>query len=166
MRRAVVLGLALLLSLATLAQRPKPADPAPEANAVKQADADWARACAAKDIEQFMSFIDPNARLWQGGQGVHGAAIREEFRQSFGDKDFALNWTPVDATVAASGDIAYSTGTYTLAAHDASGQLVHRSGSYLTVWKKNANGEWKVIEDIGSTTPPKPASPPDQHKDQ
>jgi len=167
MRRAVVMGLLLLLSWPALAQRNKTANPpANEADAVKQADADWAKACAAKDIEQFMSFVDPNARFWQGGEGVRLAAIREEFRQSFGDKSFSLKWTPVDANVASAGDLAYSTGTFTLDGTDANGQPTHRSGSYLTVWKKSADGKWKVIEDIGSTAPPKATPPAEQHKDE
>ena len=167
MTRIVVLGFALLLAMPVLAQRNKTATPPMNpADAVKQTDADWAKACAAKDIEQFMSFVDPNARFWQGGEGVRLAAIREEFRQSFGDKNFSLKWTPVDATVSGSGDLAYSTGTYTFDGTDANGQPTHRSGTYLTVWKKSADGKWKVIEDIGSTAPAKPATPEPQHKDE
>ena len=162
MRRVAIVGVMLLLSLPLLAQKNRTATnaPAPEADKVKQTDAAWAQACAARDINQFMSFVDPSARFWQGGEGVHGAAIREEFRVSFGDKNFSLKWTPVDATVAGSGDLAYSTGTYTYDGSDANGKPAHREGTYLTVWKKDKNGEWKVIEDIGSAKPPAPTPPP------
>jgi ketosteroid isomerase-like protein len=171
MTRFAVLSLILVFSFPLLAQRRNnstppaantsaaPTNTAAEADQVKQTDADWAKACAAHDINQFMSFVDPNARFWQGGEGVHGAAIREEFRVSFGDKNFSLKWTPVDATVAASGDLAYSTGTYTLDATGPNGQPIHRAGTYLTVWKKDKDGNWKVIEDIGSAKPPAPTPP-------
>lgn len=27
-------------------------------------------------------------------------------------------------------------------------------GKYVNVWKKNADGEWKVVADIGNDSPP------------
>ncbi|HTA95878.1 MAG TPA: DUF4440 domain-containing protein, partial [Verrucomicrobiae bacterium] len=50
--------------------------------------------------------------------------------------------------VARSGDLAYDTGAYSFTRNDASGKPVTATGKYLVVWKKQADGKWKVIQDI------------------
>ena len=64
-------------------------------------------------------------------------------------------------TVAGSGDLAYSTGTYQMSAPDDSGKSITDHGKYVAVWKKQADGNWKVAVDIWNTDLPLPA-PPDK----
>jgi ketosteroid isomerase-like protein len=71
------------------------------------------------------------------------------------DKKFILDWQPQAAEVAASGDLAYSWGTST-GSDRATGQPAFR-GKYLTVWKKDADGNWKFIADLGNSSPAVPA---------
>ncbi|MGH8286688.1 MAG: DUF4440 domain-containing protein [Steroidobacteraceae bacterium] len=56
---------------------------------------------------------------------------------------FAIKWTPEKAVVGASGDVGYTTGTYEMTAEGAT-----ERGKYVTVWKKQSDGSWKVVEDI------------------
>jgi ketosteroid isomerase-like protein len=67
------------------------------------------------------------------------------------DKKFILDWEPQAAEVAASGDLAYSWGTSS-GTDRASGQPAFR-GKYLTVWKKDVQGNWKFIADLGNSSP-------------
>jgi ketosteroid isomerase-like protein len=60
-----------------------------------------------------------------------------------------LNWKPVWADVAEAGDLGYTTGPYTLT--DLSPEKrPARQGYYFSVWKKQADGEWKVVLDLGT----------------
>lgn len=72
------------------------------------------------------------------------------FTASFNkDKDVkTISWSPVNAEVASSGDLGYSWGNWKFIAKD----TVYY-GNYFTVWKKQADGNWKVALDGGNNTP-------------
>jgi ketosteroid isomerase-like protein len=56
--------------------------------------------------------------------------------------------------VAASGDLAYMRGHCTMTmTYPATRKPATRSGSYLTVWKKQADGGWKALEDFVTPGP-------------
>jgi len=53
-----------------------------------------------------------------------------------------------------SGDLAVSTGTYELTYNDPAGKLVTERGKYLEVWRKQADGTWRmVVESFNSDLP-------------
>lgn len=61
------------------------------------------------------------------------------------DSGVVLTWKPESAMIAASGEFGFTYGLWTLvAANDTS------RGTYLTVWSKNTNGQWKYIADTGN----------------
>jgi ketosteroid isomerase-like protein len=63
-----------------------------------------------------------------------------------------LEWMPVTADIARAGDLGYTTGPgVRLERTEARKPLAW--GWYFTVWKKQADGSWKVAADIGTTTP-------------
>lgn len=69
---------------------------------------------------------------------------------------FQLLWEPRFGDIAASGDLGYLTGpTETIVP----GQPV-RYGNYFSVWKRQANGEFRVILDLGGGTPRRAAYAP------
>ena len=72
-----------------------------------------------------------------------GEAIRKTFAAMTSAPGFSLSWTPTKAEVGASGDIGYTAGTY----QSTMGGVAEK-GKYVTVWKKQADGAWKVTEDI------------------
>jgi ketosteroid isomerase-like protein len=56
--------------------------------------------------------------------------------------------------VAASGDLAYTRGHYTMTMTDpATRKPAASGGSYLTVWRKQADGGWKAVEDFVTPGP-------------
>lgn len=61
------------------------------------------------------------------------------------DSGFVLSWKPEKALIAQSGDLGYTYGIWTFIAPGDTSQ-----GTYLTVWKKNAAGQWKYIADTGN----------------
>jgi uncharacterized protein (TIGR02246 family) len=87
------------------------------------------------------TLMPPNSEMVQGKQGVQdfwSGAIQ------MGTKDVAL--TTVE--VGGSGDTAYEIGKYTLKIQPAGQEATTGSGKYLVVWKRQADGTWKLHVDI------------------
>ena len=56
------------------------------------------------------------------------------------------------------GDYAIETGNYELTATPKGGKPVTEKGKYITVWKKQADGSWKIYRDIANSDSPPPKS--------
>jgi uncharacterized protein (TIGR02246 family) len=46
------------------------------------------------------------------------------------------------------GDVAYETGTYSYK-YQENGKPVNEEGRYVTIWKRQANGDWRIVTDMG-----------------
>jgi uncharacterized protein (TIGR02246 family) len=57
--------------------------------------------------------------------------------------------------VMVSGDLAVETGTYTWTLTMKSGGEISDNGKYVTVWKRQADGSWKIARDINNSDLPK-----------
>jgi ketosteroid isomerase-like protein len=68
-------------------------------------------------------------------------------------KDYQLTWTPTDAMMGPSGDMGYTWGHYEGRSKDANGNAVTVTGRYITMWRKEPDGNWKVVLDAGSNEP-------------
>lgn len=66
---------------------------------------------------------------------------------------YQLTWTPTDGMMGPSGDMGYTWGHYDGHSKDANGNPVTTSGRYMTIWRKEKDGAWKVVLDAGSTEP-------------
>ena len=69
-------------------------------------------------------------------------------------KVYQLTWTPTDAMMGPSGDMGYTWGHFEGHSKDAAGTDATVKGRYITVWKKQADGQWKVALDAGANEPP------------
>jgi len=67
-----------------------------------------------------------------------------------------LEWRPIYADVASSGDMGYTTGPWEFRQKGPDDKEVAH-GNFVTVWKKQPDGAWKVVVDLGISNPP-PAS--------
>jgi len=68
-------------------------------------------------------------------------------------KVYQLTWTPTDALMGPSGDMGYTWGHFEGHSKDANGNPVTTTGRYMTIWRKEANGQWKVVLDAGANEP-------------
>jgi ketosteroid isomerase-like protein len=68
-------------------------------------------------------------------------------------KVYRLSWTPTDALMGPSGDMGYTWGHYDGKSKDANGNEVVVSGRYMTIWRRQPDGQWKVVLDAGATEP-------------
>src|SRR5215210_2574211 len=69
-----------------------------------------------------------------------------------------LTWQPIFADVAHSGDMGYTTGPWEFREKTLEDKPVAQ-GQFVTVWKKQADGAWKVAVDLGISNPPPPETP-------
>jgi uncharacterized protein (TIGR02246 family) len=58
----------------------------------------------------------------------------------------------------ASGDLAVETGTYDQTLQPKGGKPIHDVGKYVVVWKKQADGSWKLFREIYNSDLPVPKS--------
>lgn len=121
-----------------------------------QADAAFAAAVAAHDRARFLSFIADVTTFNGGTEGeIRGRdAVMKDWSDFFDPNGPSLTWTPTQAGVVGGGDLGYSTGRSVLKGKDAVGNAVERHAEYLTVWRKQKDGAWRVVFDTGSALPP------------
>lgn len=152
--KRVLLALFALSLFATAQTSPHPKAKAPAKlsgqQLLLQADRAFARDTAAKRLEGWMEYMAEDAILFSDKPVVGKDAIRAFYQNAFANPDFVLTWQSTHAEMFPSGDTGYTTGRYELQAKDEKGSKVVRHGSYLTVWKKQADGSWKVIADGGA----------------
>jgi ketosteroid isomerase-like protein len=125
-----------------------------ERSALMQRDRDWAQ--ATKDPEKFASFLAPDASGYPPGMPkVSGAtAFKDVFAQLASAPGFTLTWTADKAEV--NGDLGYTTGAYEL---NSSAMPAPEKGKYVTIWKRQPDGVWMVVEDIfNADSGPAPAA--------
>ena len=78
------------------------------------------------------------------------SAIEENAKGAFDAMDFAdVKFTTQDVEV--SGDIAVETGTYSMTVGPKGQKGAADSGKYITVWKRQADGSWKIHRDISNS---------------
>ncbi len=139
MRRA--LGSFLVAALA--AGCGSTANVAQEREALMRIDQEWG--ANTTNVDKFMSYYAANASVYPAGSPVvtGTAAIREMVAQMMAAPGFALEFAPTRAEVSASGETGYTIGTYRSSAGG-----VTEKGKYVTIWTKQADGQWKVTNDI------------------
>jgi len=155
----------LLLGALTTActQAPPPAPDLRDASiqAIKDTEAAWGKTTStAKDSEKAMSFYADDAFIFAPGQPVLTGrdAIRASFKPASEDPNFTL--TPQATRVEAdkSGELGYTQGTYSLTTTDPKTKKpITEKGKYVTVYRKQADGSWKVVADIWNSDPRLPA---------
>jgi uncharacterized protein (TIGR02246 family) len=123
-----------------------------------QWNADWASKDAAKIASHY---ADDAVLMVPGGPSTSGKdAIQKSLTGMVADPALALKFQAAKVDTAASGDMGYTQGTYTLTLTDPmSKKVVNDHGSYVTTYRKQADGSWKAVADIATSEVP-PAAPP------
>jgi uncharacterized protein (TIGR02246 family) len=82
-------------------------------------------------------------------------AIAKSMKAPLIDPNWSLALTPAQVEVSGSGDLGYARGTYVLTATDpTSHKAVVEKGRFLTIFRKQADGSWKAIQDINNAEAP------------
>jgi uncharacterized protein (TIGR02246 family) len=156
MKRWHIAGCVIGLSLLSGACSDTPA-PAADQKAIKDGEVTWASDWAAKDLDKIVSHyaddadvLNPDMPIMKGKD-----AIRAGLTGMLADKNLSLSFTTVSAQVSKGGDLAYTEGTYSMTTtNPKTKRPVTETGKYVTVYKKQADGKWKAIEDINNADAP------------
>lgn len=94
----------------------------------------------------FSSYIDEKGVLLRpGGMPIKGKQSLDSLQNLRPDSSYTLKWKPLFADAAISGEIGYTYGVWLFSNKDTSFM-----GSYTTIWKKDKNGKWKFVLDMGN----------------
>lgn len=160
---AVSIAAGLLVLLSGCAQAPPPPPPdtrAADEKTIRDGEVAWNADWAAKDVEKIVAHYADDATLMvPGAPAMKGKdAIRTGLKPVAADANTALTFTATSVEVSKGSDIAYTQGTYSMTTTDGKTKKpVTEKGTYVTVYKKQADGAWKAIQDIN--TPEAPAAP-------
>jgi ketosteroid isomerase-like protein len=140
--------LLVLLAAGAFAKKEKSAQ---GSDLLVQLEAQFAADVAQHGHDAFLThFADDGVEVVDGGGFDNLEAMR---KQPPWPEGTSLTWTPVKAEMAASGDLGYTYGTYVFTAKNKEGKLVPSYGKYTSIWKKQKDGQWKVVVDMGNSSP-------------
>jgi len=131
------------------------------ADAVRQAEAATLAAFKAKDAARAASYYAEDAVVMIPGRAVATgrAAVEKAIGEDLGDPNFTFDFTNAKTDVAASGDMAYTRGSFRVTYTDPKTRAkASEAGSYVTVFRKGSDGAWRAVADI--STPSIPIPPP------
>jgi uncharacterized protein (TIGR02246 family) len=132
------------------------ADNSAPADAIRAQEARSMQDWASRDAERIISVYTPDATVMTpGGPRMTGL---DQIRSGIGalarDPNLQTQFAADKVEVAASGDLAYTRGTYSMRSTDPQTQRPRtETGNYLSIWRRQADGSWKIVEDIISPAP-------------
>jgi uncharacterized protein (TIGR02246 family) len=138
-----------LLSTLVLAALAAPASAGPEDD-VRCREIGFSKSVETRDHELFASFIDPDARFIGGAVNRGRDAVAEAWKVFFSGELPTIQWRPQFVEVLESGDLALSRGPYRVLDRNDDGEIEEAWGTFNSVWRRNADGEWLVVFDAGS----------------
>ncbi len=109
---------------------------APELEA---ADRAFAADTAARGIDGWVAAFDPQGAMMRRGARVEGPAIREVMADTLAKGK--LVWDPIAS--GREGPLGFTVGKATYTGAD------HWASSYVTIWRQQPDGSWKVLFDTG-----------------
>jgi ketosteroid isomerase-like protein len=117
-------------------------------------DIDFSRVSVEKGAaEAFFEFLAPDAISLPVGEFPIRGRDAIKIHLAAGPQGI-LAWTPVEAEVARSGDLGYTWGNYEFRSEGPDGKRQITYGKYISIWKKQTDGSWKVMLDGGNPSPP------------
>lgn len=115
----------------------------------------FSQAAADKDTrEAFVQFIAEDGILFRP-RAVNGKRWMQDHPvppTQTSEKRALLAWQPIFADVAEAGDLGYTTGPWEFK-DDIKDVRPSGYGDFVTLWKKQADGSWKFVVDLGISHP-------------
>jgi ketosteroid isomerase-like protein len=148
MTRAFSLAAALLAGLTVAAgaqEEPKPVDLAAEYQSLINAERAFAKKSTDTNAkEAFLAFIADDGVVFDPDP-VPG----KEVWQKRPAPEYTLDWWPTFSDISRSADLGWNMGLFVLGLKD--GKKIH--GYFSTVWRKQADGTWRFVADLGAAMP-------------
>jgi len=118
--------------------------------AIEKGNAQWVEAWAKGDPSMIASlFADDGVLLARNGKLIKGRqSILERQKTAMAGVDPGVKVTVTTVDVWLDGDTAYETGKYKYE-YKEKGKPAIDEGRYVTMWKRQQDGSWKLVMDVG-----------------
>ena len=110
----------------------------------------FSKSVESQDRELFTSFIDADARFVGNTVNKAPEAIAEAWDIFFEADGPTIMWRPRFVEVLEDGKLALTRGPFRMVTKDEQGIESEHWGTFNSVWRLNAVGEWMVVFDTGS----------------
>jgi uncharacterized protein (TIGR02246 family) len=159
MRKSII-GMSLVAASAlaacnSVAQQGGGDNPDEVKQAIKASEAKWQADFKAKDLEALAGQYSADASFVTSEGAANGSTeIRKTLANAGTDPAMQIQFASDKVEVAKSGDLAYSTGHFTEQYTDRkTGKVMSGQGTFVSVYKKQDDGSWKMVEDYAVTDP-------------
>jgi ketosteroid isomerase-like protein len=149
MRIRLTVSAVLVVAITGSAQEPA----LPALQAMVEAERAFAQAATQKGIrDSFLDYFAADSIAFNPAPISAPDRLRQRPARAFSEAE--LRWEPRMGDVAASGELGWLTGPSTFTDHTVA-DARPQPGNYLSVWRRQPDGEWRVFIDQGSQ-PPEP----------
>lgn len=109
---------------------------------VRAREAAFAKTMADRDLNAFATFVSEEAVFLGRGVLRGRPAVTEGWKRYFEGADAPFSWAPDRVEVIGSGTLAISSGPVL-------GPDGRRIGTFNSTWRREADGQWRVVLDVG-----------------
>jgi len=144
------------IALLALAASASPTVAQVEAGHLRAADRSYSAALAKRDLNAAAGAFAADGRFFAPNfpAATTRAAIRKQLGGMFAVPGMNINCVAGLIQVAKSGDVGFTSGRYTTSWTSEAGKPAIEHGNYVTVWKREPGGTWKVVLDTFASDDP------------
>jgi len=156
MKSAILVVTGLALAMAACAPQAPSVDVAAETEALRDAAARYNAAVEALDAPGVAAFYADDCRSMPPNEAtlIGPAAFQAFLAEASTIEGFAVSLEPPDVVVGAGGDVGYTVGNVQITAPGPDGELETVEERDVHVWRKQADGTWKLVVDIWNSQTP------------
>jgi ketosteroid isomerase-like protein len=115
-----------------------------------EADVAFDQDTAAHGLDGWMNWFAEDARIETSKDVLVGkAALRKFYSKMFASREFHIHWWPVQADISADGTLGFTFGRAEISWRDEKGEVRKRESRYATLWRRQKDGAYKVVFDMG-----------------
>jgi uncharacterized protein (TIGR02246 family) len=150
MKRVSLLLFATCISVLAQSENKNETALAEVRRAIDKGNAQWIEAWDKADASLIAGlFAEDGVLLGRNGKLFKGPQqILERMKTVLGAAGKGVKATVTTVDLWLDGNTAYETGTYSYRYQEA-GKPVNDEGRYVTIWKKQSDGSWKIASDMG-----------------
>lgn len=133
-----------------------PAQAPDEAAVLLQLDRDFDAASARTGAEAWVAYFGEHGAILQPtASPLSGPdALRAAMAPVFATPGSSLRWQPTRAEILIPRALGYTLGRYQRRRTGDDGRPMIQQGTYFTLWRKQADGSWKIAADTGQPDGP------------
>jgi len=122
-----------------------------ELEAIRKADSEWLTAVQSRDLETLAKYYHEDATWLPHGEPalIGKEAILRRWSKAHEAPGFQIDWSPLRVEASDSLDLGVSIGNWVITMKT-KGSPNRFEGSYVAVWRRHVEGDWRVLVDISN----------------